>query len=301
MTRARAWHGDAGRVFSRDLLRRTMTSLRVLPVAIALTALSGCASTRLALPRGPGTPLPDFAPIFETAVAQCRSIRTVEAMIRLRGRGGGANLNGRVRAGLAAPASLRLEGLAPFGAPGFYFVARAGEALLWLTREGRVLTDVPPAAVLETLTGVSLDPSDLRAVLTGCLTSDPEAIGGRRYGDWVVVDLRGGAVAYLRPNEGEHRLVAGTRDGLTIEYDDFRRRLPWRVRVISAAVDPLIDGRPLTDLTASLSQVNLNVELVDAAFSIDVPPDVVPMTLRDLRQAGPLEATGEAQSSIEPR
>ena len=243
----------------------------------------------------------DFAPIFETAVAQCRSIRTVEAMIRLRGRGGGANLNGRVRAGLAAPASLRLEGLAPFGAPGFYFVARSGEALLWLTREGRVLTDVPPAAVLESLTGVSLGPSDLRAVLTGCLTSDPEPIGGRRYGDWVVVDLRGGAVAYLRPNEGEHRLVAGTRDGLTIEYDDFRRRLPWRVRVISAAVDPQTDGRPLTDLTASLSQVNLNVELVDAAFSIDVPPDVVPMTLRDLRQAGPLEATGEAQSSIEPR
>jgi len=278
-----------------------MTSLRVVPIAIALTALSGCASTRLALPRGPGTPLQDFAPIFETAVAQCRSIRTVEAMIRLRGRGGGANLNGRVRAGLAAPASLRLEGLAPFGAPGFYFVARPGEALLWLTREGRVLTDVPPAAVLESLTGVSLGPSDLRAVLTGCLTSDPEPIGGRRYGDWVVVDLRGGAVAYLRPNEGEHRLVAGTRDGLTIEYDDFRRRLPWRVRVISAAVDPQTDGRPLTDLTASLSQVNLNVELVDAAFSIDVPPDVVPMTLRDLRQAGPLEATGEAQSSIEPR
>ena len=278
-----------------------MTFLRVVPIAIALTVLSGCASARLTLPRGPGTPLQDFAPIFETAVAQCRSIRTVEAMIRLRGRGGGANLNGRVRAGLAAPASLRLEGLAPFGAPGFYFVARPGEALLWLTREGRVLTDVPPAAVLESLTGVSLGPSDLRAVLTGCLTSDPEPIGGRRYGDWVVVDLRGGAVAYLRPEEGEHRLVAGTRDGLTIEYDDFRRRLPWQVRVISAAVDPQTDGRPLTDLTASLSQVNLNVELVDAAFSIDVPPDVVPMTLRDLRQAGPLEATGEAQSSIEPR
>lgn len=277
-----------------------MTSLRVVPIAIALVALSGCASARLALPRGPGTPLPGFAPIFETAVAHCRSIRTVEAMIRLRGRGGGANLNGRVRAGLAAPASLRLEGLAPFGAPGFYFVARPGEALLWLTREGRVLTDVSPAAVLESLTGVSLGPSDLRAVLTGCLAPDPEPIGGRRYGDWVVVDLRGGAVAYLRPDEGEHRLVAGTRDGLTIEYDDFRRRLPWQVRVISAAVEPGT-GRPLTDLTVSLSQVNLNVELVEAVFSIEVPPDVLPMTLRDLRLAGPLEATRDAQSSIKPR
>ena len=136
------------------------------------------------------------------------------------------------------------------------------------------------------LTGVPFGPDDLRAVLTGCLVPTPRPTAGRRHGDWVAVDLVGGAVAWLRRVDGRHHLVAGTRDGLTIEYGEFRRGLPRRVRVVSEAGA----GRePLTDLTARLSQVNLNVALVPEAFSLAVPPDVVPATLEELRGAGPLE------------
>ena len=275
-----------------------MTCLRFFfPIATLLVVVAGCAQPRLAMPRGPGTPLPEFAAVFRPIVEECRDIRTIEALIRLRGRGGGVNLNGRVRAGLAAPASVRLEGLAPFGTPGFYLVARPGEALLWLTREGRVLTGVPAAAMLESLTGVSLGPADLRAVLTGCLVPDPEPVAGRNYDQWIAVDLAGGAVAYLRRVDGVHHLIAGTRDGLTIEYGDFRRGRPRHIRVISAAMESGAENRPLTDLVATLSQVNLNVSISDQAFVIDLPPDVVPMTLLDLQRAGPLEASPADESS----
>ena len=278
-----------------------MRSVRLVSRCILLAVLSGCASTfpSLSLPSGPGTPFPGYGPAFETAVSECRNVRTLDTLIRLRGRGGGMNISGRVLAGLAAPASLRLVWLAPFGPPGFVFVARPGEATLWLTREARVLTDVPAADMLESLTGVALAPEDLRAVLTGCLVPEPRPTAGRSYGDLVAVDLQGGAVAYLRRIGGEHHLVAGTRDRLQIEYGEFRRHIPRRVRVLS---DELVAGsrEPLTDLTATLFEPDVNVDIPDEAFVLsddDIPDDVMPMTLDDLRRVSPLEAPPEPSSS----
>lgn len=278
---------------------RLTTSVRLFAVCTLVSLLAGCAAARLSLPEGPWAPFPDYAPLFETAVSECRRVRTLEAMIRLRGRSGGATLSGRVRAALAVPGSVRLEGMAPFGAPAFLLVARPGEATLWLPREGRVLRDVPAVDLLESLTGVPFAPDDLRAVLTGCLLPDPQPTAGRSSGEWVVVDLIGGSVAYLRPVDGEYHLVAGTRDGLTIEYDEFRRRIPRHVRVLSLPADANGRRQPLTDLTATLSQVNLNVELPTAVFSLEVPADVAPMTLEELRRARPFAVVGER--SAEPR
>ncbi len=269
-----------------------MSGLRVLWICSAAAVAAGCASTRLVLPDGPGTPYPGFERLFGAVVSECRSVRSVETLIRLSGRGGGAALRGRVRAGLAEPASMRLEGLAPFGAPAFYLVASPREATLWLTREARVVTGVPAPELFASLTGIPFGPDDLRAVLTGCLVPDPRPIAGRRLGDWIAVDLAGGAVAWLREIEGEHHLVAGTRDGLMVEYGEFRRRLPRLVRVSSARPGGG-GGEPLTDLTARLSQVSLNVTLGAEAFSLTVPPDVAPATLEELRGAGPLEVPDE--------
>ncbi len=260
-----------------------------------VTMLAGCASSvpRLVLPVGPGTPFPDYAPLFETAVSECRGVRRFEALLRLRGQGGGVRLSGRVRAALAIPGSVRFEGLAPFGV-GFYLVARPGEATLLLVRESRVLTDVPAADLLESLTGVPLGPDDLRAVLMGCLVPDPHPMAGRSYGELIAVDLAGGAIAYLRQIEGQYRLVAGTRDGLSIEYSEFVRGIPRRVRVLS---DETLPGssEPLTDLTVALSQLDMNIDIPDAVFAPPtLPADVVPMTLDELRRGvGPLEAPPE--------
>ena len=89
-----------------------MTLVRLLALIgflTAMTGLGGCAVTRFSLPDGQGTPFTEYAPLFDTVVAECRQVRTIEAVIALRGRRGETNLNGRVRAGLAAPGLVRLE------------------------------------------------------------------------------------------------------------------------------------------------------------------------------------------------
>ena len=90
-------------------------------------------------------------------------------------------LRGRIDAGLAAPAQVRLEGFPPlsFGAkPFFVMVARGDEATLLLPRDGRVLRGSPPPAIIEALAGVSLAAAELRSVLAGCGSMMNKALGG---------------------------------------------------------------------------------------------------------------------------
>ena len=42
------------------------------------------------------------------------------------------------------------------------------------------------------------------------------------------------------------------------------------------------------DLTMQLSQVEINVTLAREVFDVEVPRDAVPLTLEELRRAGPL-------------
>jgi outer membrane lipoprotein-sorting protein len=42
------------------------------------------------------------------------------------------------------------------------------------------------------------------------------------------------------------------------------------------------------DMTATIAQLEANVDLPAAAFRVDVPSDAVPMTLEELRATGPL-------------
>ena len=66
------------------------------------------------------------------ATATCRAVRTLTAEIAVSGSAGGHRLRGRLSAGVAAPASVRLEAVAPFGPPLFIFVAMGDDAALLL-------------------------------------------------------------------------------------------------------------------------------------------------------------------------
>jgi len=263
-------------------------------VLILVVVLAGCSPPRLKLPEGPGLSFPDYAALFETVVSKCRGVNSLDMVIRLSGRGGGTRLRGRVLAGMASPGLVRLEGVAPFGSPFFFLVGSPDTATLWLTREGRVARDVPVADLVAALTGVAWDADDLRAVLTGCVMPDPHPIQGRQYGDWVAVDLAAEVVAFLRPIDGVPRLVAATRHQFTIEYAEFRLGFPRRVRVVSSE---MTRGQPTTDFTARLSNLNLNVDLGPEVFSLSVPNDVVPVTLDQLRGAGPLTVPDDPESA----
>jgi len=216
--------------------------------------------------------------------AACTGVRTLTAEIGMSGRAGRQRLRGRVVAGFARPASMRLEGVAPFGAPAFILVARGENATLLLPRdEPRVLRGPKPEDILGALTGVALGPADLQAILTGCVVPAPQAIEARRHANgWASIDLAGGARLYLEPARGGWTLRAATRAGWQIEYPAWSADFPQSVRLQSSQPDVNVD------LTAALSQIETNKDLEDAAFTVNVPPGADPITLDELRDSGPL-------------
>jgi len=271
---------------------------RTLAFGVALIAV-GCAPARrgIELPDGAGVPLSDYAALWERVTAPCRGVRTMEFLLVLGGRSGDQNLRRtRLRAAAERPASLRIEALAPFGAPVFIFVARDDQATLLLPRDRQVVRNARPADVLHALAGLALGPSDVHALLTGCLERSPVATAARRYPDGsVAVELQGGTTAYVRDPGGGQVIVAGRRGGLTVEYSEHMRGLPRRFRI-------RVDGpRGGTDLAASLSRVNMNTVLHPAAFAVEVPAQYVPVTLAGLRGASPLEARTTPAGEAAPR
>jgi hypothetical protein len=253
-------------------------------LGLALGAPGACAPRRLKLPPGPGAPFDGFAAAYADASRACAGVRTLTAELALSGRAGRTKLRGRVLAGVERPDRVRLEGVAPFGAPAFIFVSRDGRATLFLPRDDRVLRDAPAASIVEALTGVPLGPADLAAALSGCAVPAAEASGGRRFSDgWAAVDLASGATVYLRQGGTAWMIVAAIGRGYTVEYPDWLGDRPARVRVRTpdAAAVP-------ADLSVALSQVDINVDLEEAAFEVDVPAGAQPIALDELRQAGPL-------------
>ena len=212
--------------------------------------------------------------------AACTSVRTVTAEIGMSGRAGRQKLRGRVVAGFARPASMRLEGVAPFGPPAFILVARGENATLLLPRdEPRVLRGAPPEDILGALTGGALAPADLQAILTGCVVPAPQPVDARRHANgWASIELFGGSTLYLQPaGQNGWVLRAAKRDGWQIEYPAWSGNFPQTVRLQST--QPNVN----VDLTATLSQVETNKDLEEAAFAVTVPPGAAPITLDDLR------------------
>ena len=111
--------------------------------AVVLLATAACApKVRLDLPAGTGTPLADVAAAEQAARASCRTHPAVTADLRLSGRIDGERVRGTLQVGVTREA-MRLEGLAPFGAPVFVLAARPGQAVLLLPRETAVARGTP--------------------------------------------------------------------------------------------------------------------------------------------------------------
>ena len=126
---------------------------------------------------------------------------------------GGERVRGRLAAGFAAPASLRLEALAPFGAPALLLASDGAATTLLFPRDKQVLRGASVAELLDAITGLALGADELRDVLFGCLALDASA-GVSFAGGWQAVDsgetrvyLRNGARRRRRPP----RLAGGLR------------------------------------------------------------------------------------------
>jgi hypothetical protein len=231
------------------------------------------------LPGGTGTPAPDFAPAYAEARAACDNVRVLQAELGLSGRAAGQRMRGRVLAGLV-PGALRFEGVAPFGAPVFILVADGNHGTLLLSRERRVVQDAAPEEILNALIGVRLGPDDLRAMLAGCVRAAAESTGARAYGaDWLAVDLAAGGTVYLRRMGNAWRIVAGRYGGLEVDYAAFQGDRPSHV---------VLRGADL-NLGLSVNQVEVNGDLPrDQLVALTIPDGVAPLSLEQLRKAGPL-------------
>lgn len=271
---------------------RALSSSKGLLLAAALVSAS-CGASLLKLPAGPGAPATDGAAVVVQATSACRAISTITLEMSVHGSVGGHRLRGRLTAGLARPASARLEAVASFGQPVFVFVATDGDASLLLPRDKRVLEHGKPADVLEAIAGVPLDAAGLRSVVTGCANA-PDAAGARSLGDVWRVAPDGADDIYLRRDPSttsapaawrlvatRHRPAQANGTGWRAEYGMFENNLPRSVRLVS---DP--EGR--FDLQLDLSQIELNVTLGPEAFRIDALKGVNPIGLDELRASGPL-------------
>jgi hypothetical protein len=251
---------------------------------------AGCAKPLMKLPAGPGAPAADARDALAGATSACRNVSTLTAEIGASGSVGGQRFRARLSAGLAAPASARLEAAAPFGAPMFIFVATGDEATLLLPHDGRVLEHGRPDAVLEAIAGLPLNAADLRTALTGCPANPDVAAAKQLDADWRMVP-DGPNQVYLQrvpqspsPPVPAWRVVAivfhAPQNDWRAEYREFENGLPRSVRFISSKGDRF-------DLRLALSQVDINTQLGPEVFRVQVPPDADPITLDELKRARP--------------
>jgi len=240
------------------------------------------------LPSGPGTRATDGSEALADATSTCRGVSTITPEIAVSGSVGDQRLRARITAGLARPASARLEAVAPFGAPLFIFVAVNDEATLLLPRDGRVLEHGRSDAVLEAITGVPLDAAGLRHALTGCASLNADGARARQAGaDWRIVP-DGSTEVYLHREgpSGRWRLVATAHHGSAggdwrAEYRAFQPNgLPQTVRFTSSVRDRF-------DLRLALSQVDINTPLGADVFRVQIPRTAEPISLNELKNARP--------------
>ena len=247
--------------------------------------IAACAAK--APPRPVGNPTPDSTAVdaFTTATAACKGFRSIEGELSLSGRAGDERVRGRILTGLEAGGAVRLEAVAPFGAPFFILAGRNERATLVLPRERRVLKDTGVADVLGRITGLTLGAEDLRLIVSGCLVEQAAPSDGRQWGsEWKAVPTAPERVASLRMQGVQPVLTAPDYGSWHVDYSAHASGFPRVVRVRSAAQA----GGNAIDITARIEQLEVNTSINPRAWSVDVPSDADPMTLDELRSIAPL-------------
>ncbi|HSL19943.1 MAG TPA: hypothetical protein VK886_00280 [Vicinamibacterales bacterium] len=251
---------------------------------MALLALLTACAPKLKVPEMTGPPLTNFTGAYEEATAGCTRVRSVTAELGLSGRAGRTRIRGRALVGLVAPDAVRIEGIAPFGPPAFILVSTQENATLLLPRDNRVLRHGRPDEIVEALAGVRIDPAGLIAAISGCGLPPADPSGSRTAGnDWASVTTASGEVA-MRREGGRWRVRSASRGGLTIRYDELGPTFPARVTLIV----PGQGSDVVAEVAMRVSQLETNVDLGPEAFAVEIPADADPLTLAELREAGPL-------------
>ena len=122
--------------------------LRLLAAAAATLTLAGCAARGFVVPTGPATVDTTLAQAYQASIASCGDLQSLTAEIALAGRVDGRRVRGTLQVGLTRDGGVRIEAVAPFGAPIFTIAGRADTGTLWLPRSREVVR-AAPAEILE--------------------------------------------------------------------------------------------------------------------------------------------------------
>ena len=251
----------------------------------AALALAGCAPKAFVVPTGPAVVEPSLAQTFQASLASCADLRSFTAEVALAGRVDGRRIRATLQIGLTRDGGVRVEAVAPFGAPIFTIAGRADTGTLWLPRSREVVR-AAPAEILDALTGVSLPASGLFEMLTACPAADDAVVKAERFETPALarVSLRTGTEVWWRPGVTPLRPLGARRQGAVAEYKTFAGDRPAVVRLGGAPGA----GASRADLTLTLKGVETNPALGPEAFTVDVPEGARGLTLSELRQAGVL-------------
>lgn len=249
-------------------------------VPVVLMA-SGCAARVFTPPTGPSVPLTDAPAVWTQVTAACRDAQRYVAELRVQGWVG--NREQRISRTLAGAVTRNddvfLE-LQIMGATAFQMAGQLGQATILLPRDERVLR-APTRDIVAALTGLQWGGRELLDVLSGCVAAPAGDVTGERIGTHARVTLSPSSHAWLRERGGRWALEAAQIADWLVEYRLYEGRWPREVRVTSTGATPL-------DLRFTLSQVQVNIDLPPATFTLSVPERFIPMTIEELRSLGPL-------------
>ena len=269
--------------------RRTIYSVAICLSGFLLTA---CAASidQIRVPSGTSVSVSDHEAVWRELSSSCRSVQSADLVVVFRGFSGERSFRRtRARAAVKRPGFLRLEGMAPFGAPAFILIANPGDAILLPPREQQVVRDASASDLFYSLSGLSLEPDDVQALLTGCVMQNGVSLSARTYGNgWIAIELSGGATVYSRRSEMTPEISMGTVGNLVVEYSEHVRGLPRKLRIQS------VGTTMPTDLMIELTQVNVNTAINPEAFEVSVPSTFTSVAFEDFRLQSPTEDQSDA-------
>jgi hypothetical protein len=212
------------------------------------------------------------------ARGDCGGATSLSASVRVSGRAGGRRLRAPILVGLTSANQVRLE--APSA---FVLAGSSARATLVLQRDARQLV-APAEDIIEALTGLKLGPLALLAMLSGCGGQSDTMSTAASYGDIIAVTTSDARLYLARSAAGTRwRVKAAEIADVVVEYRAWQDRWPSDIRLQSRP------GRtPIIDLSVSSTQVDVNTTLPASAFTVVVPAAATPLTLDELRAAGPL-------------
>jgi hypothetical protein len=243
--------------------------------------LSACAPHLFVPPVGPGEPFPEATQAWTDATRTCRGASTYQAEIHVRGKVERESLSATIHGLVTRADQISLRVPVIFGPPAFVLGGTADSATLWLPRDERVLT-ARADEILEALTGLRLGPRALLAVLDGCVAQAEAITASARYGPLGAITTDDGRM-FLEQRDGRWRITRGLAAGLIVEYSDLGPDWPRALRITTEA-----GHTPAVSLSMTIDQMDVNLPHEAKDFAVNVPASAAPMTLADLRAAGPL-------------